>query len=198
MALVTISNVTLAVLAGGAGSRMGMPKGQLRIGDHPILEYLLDQLKWPGPTMLVTAPGREHPPGWERFDREVSDPVDGLGPLRGVLTALENTATPRIVVVTVDMPEIDREQIEHLLGSTDPAELGAMYERKAPDRVIEPFPLLVHSETQAIVRHRIDAGLLSVARLRDEPGFTTVPAPTEWDDRIWTNLNHPADLERFL
>ena len=177
---------------------MGMPKGQLRIGNQPILEYLLDQLNWPGPTMLVTAPGREHPPDWEQFDRESSDPVDGLGPLRGVLTALENATTSKIVVVTVDMPGIGREPIEHLLGSTDPAELGAMYERKAPDRVIEPFPLLVQSEAQAIVRHRIDAGLLSVARLRDESGFTTVPAPATWDDRIWTNLNRPAALERFL
>ena len=192
-----ISNITLAVLAGGAGSRMGIPKGQLRIGNQPILEYLLDRMNWPGPTLLVTAPGREHPPGWTRFDRESSDPVDGLGPLRGVLTALENATTPRLFVVTVDMPGIGRSQLEQLLSSAQESKLGAMYERKAPDGVIEPFPLSVRSEAQSIVRRRIDAGLLSVARLQDEAGFTTVQAPADWDDRVWTNLNCPADLERF-
>ena len=44
----SLSDVTLAILAGGAGSRMGMPKGQLILNGRPILEYLLDHLDWPG------------------------------------------------------------------------------------------------------------------------------------------------------
>ena len=51
----SLSNVTLAILAGGEGSRMGKPKGHLEIAGKPILAYLLDQIGWPGPTMLVTA-----------------------------------------------------------------------------------------------------------------------------------------------
>ena len=69
---------------------MGQPKGLLTLKGQPILDYLLDALAWPGPTLLVTAPGREHPPGWERFDNEAADPESGGGPLRGVLTALES------------------------------------------------------------------------------------------------------------
>ncbi|MDB5911273.1 MAG: hypothetical protein JWP34_5390, partial [Massilia sp.] len=80
-------DVTLAILAGGEGSRMGKAKGLLRVGPEPgqpILGYLLNRLAWRGPTMLVTAPGRDHPPGWEQFDRELIDPEAGGGPLRGV------------------------------------------------------------------------------------------------------------------
>ena len=57
------------------------------------MEYLLEQLGWLAPTLLVTAPGREKPPGREHFAREVVDAVAGEGPLRGVLTALEATET---------------------------------------------------------------------------------------------------------
>src|SRR3954467_6767125 len=89
---------TLVILAGGAGSRMGKPKGGLLIDDRPILEYLLDRFRWPGPTLLVTAPGREHPPGCQRFDLEAVDPVSDAGPLRGILTALENATTDQVVV----------------------------------------------------------------------------------------------------
>ena len=198
MPIASISDITLAILAVGAGSRMGMPKGHLRIGTQPVLEYLRDRLSWPGPTMLVTAPGREHPPGWERFDREASDPVEGLGPLRGVLTAIENASTPWIFLVTVDMPGIGRAQVETLLSSSGETDLGAMFERGTSDRIVEPFPLLVQTRARSIVQARIDADQLSVNRLRDEVGFTTIPAPAGWDDRIWANLNRPEDMERFL
>src|SRR5436190_1357328 len=99
-----VDTTTLAVLAGGAGSRMGRPKGMLEINGRPILAYLLDRIDWPGPTMLVTAPGRENPPGAERFDSEVSDDVEGEGPLRGVYTAITHATTPVVVVIGVDMP----------------------------------------------------------------------------------------------
>src|SRR5438552_17571218 len=82
---------TRAILAGGEGSRMGKPKALLEINGRPILAYLLEQFAWPGPTLLVTAPGREKPPGHELFSREVVDPVAGEGPLRGILTALEGS-----------------------------------------------------------------------------------------------------------
>ena len=51
-----LRDVTLAVLAGGKGERMGMAKDALEIDGRPILRHLLDRARWPGPTLLVTAP----------------------------------------------------------------------------------------------------------------------------------------------
>src|SRR2546421_8676966 len=110
-----MAEVTLAILAGGASSRMGTPKSSLLIRGKPILEHLLDQIAWPGKTMLVTAPGREQPPGSERFDREVQDPPGGGGPLRGILTALEHLQTPLLIVMPIDMPEIRKANLEFLV-----------------------------------------------------------------------------------
>jgi molybdopterin-guanine dinucleotide biosynthesis protein A len=190
-----LSEITLAVLAGGEGSRMGMPKGLLRIGNQPILDYLLDRLAWPGPTMLVTAPAREHPPGWTRFDREVIDPVAGLGPLRGVLTSLENAATEWVSVVTVDMPGIGREQLEGLLVSISADDAGKMYAHR--DERIEPFPLLIRTQAASILRQRVERHELSVTKLLEEKSFGACDVPGRWGDEIWFNLNRPEDLERF-
>lgn len=178
---------------------MGKAKGLLRIGGRSILEYLLDRLAWPGPAALITAPGREHPPGCERFDFEWVDPVAGLGPLRGVLTALENARSDWVVVLTVDMPGVEREQIELLLASLSPTGLGRMYEREcgSGERVIEPFPLLIHAKSASMVRQRINRGALSVIRLLDQEEFRTTSAPGDWSERVWINLNRPEDLERF-
>ena len=193
------SSVTLAILAGGQGSRMGGPKGEIRIVGRPILEYLLKRFSWPGPTLLVTAPGREHPQAWEKFDREVVDPVPDQGPLRGILTALENLKTPMLLVATVDMPGIQTAQLIWLLDEMRKSadRLGLMLRRSAHVATVEPFPSIFCADARETISRRIQAGKLSVQKLIEENGFETIPAPASWDSRTWANLNVPADLKNF-
>ena len=175
---------------------MGRPKGELRVGDEPVLAYLLRQNAWDGPTMLVTAPGRERPPGAERFETEVVDPIAGQGPLRGVLTALEHATTPVVVIATVDMPGVHGEHLRWLVGRLEqtPDAIGLMLTR-GPD--IEPFPLACRASAADAVRARIESDQLSVRRLVDDARFRAVPAPA-WPDDVWTNLNRPDNLDAFL
>ena len=192
-----MSDVTLAILAGGEGARMGVAKGDLRIGRTPILAYLLRRMAGEEQTMLVTAPGREHPPACERFDREVVDPVAGQGPLRGVLTALEHASTPIVVVATVDMPGMGREQLRWYVDrlSDRPDILGVMARR---GEQIEPFPAAFRIEAADVVRAELQAGRGSVRQLCERAGFVTFESPPGWDERTWTNLNRPQDLQAFL
>src|SRR5437016_62554 len=122
---------TLAILAGGEGSRMGKPKGELLVGEQSILRYLFGRFAWDGPTLLVTAPGREHPPGWEMFTAEAIDPVANLGPLRGMLTALEHATTPQVLLTTIDMPGLSAVQFGWLVErlADHPDALGLMTRR---------------------------------------------------------------------
>jgi molybdopterin-guanine dinucleotide biosynthesis protein A len=191
-----VTAVTLAVLAGGEGSRMGRAKGELQIGDEPISAYLLRQIAWDGPTMLVTAPGRERPPGAERFGREVVDPVAGQGPLRGVLTALEHATTPIVVIATVDMPGVHGEHLRWLVERLDrtPDAVGLMLSRGSD---VEPFPHVCRAGAADAVRARIESDQLSVRRLVDEARVRADAAPS-WPEDVWTNLNRPDDLDAFL
>jgi molybdopterin-guanine dinucleotide biosynthesis protein A len=185
---------TLAILAGGAGSRMGQPKANLRIDDKPILEYLFDRFAWKGPTLLITAPGREHPPGCERFSAEAIDPVPEQGPLRGIHTALEHSSTSTVVITTLDMPAIGVEQLQWLIDRFE----------KQPDAValmprhgekIEPFPSIFRIAAVSMVQGYIALGRLSVQQLAERPRVATIPV--DWDESVWTNLNNPADVEAF-
>jgi molybdopterin-guanine dinucleotide biosynthesis protein A len=194
-----LRRVTLAVLAGGAGSRMGRPKALLRVDGRPILADLFDRFAWPGPTLLVTAPGRERPPGADRFGREVADPQAGLGPLRGVLTALEQFQTPLLVVTALDMPGVGRTQVEWLAEQLhDASQLqGLMTERMiatGPQR--EPLPLALRAEAKSVVAGHLAAGRRSLRGLASEATFAVVPAPP-WPESVWSNLNTPADGESF-
>ena len=189
--------IPLAILAGGQGSRMGHPKGELRIGGTPILQYLLEQCSWPGPTLLVTAPGRQHPPGWESFDREAVDPVAGEGPLRGIVTALENFSDAEsIVVTTCDMPRVTRQMLDHLLTrlAGDPTALGMMIQRAD---IIEPFPFTLRTTSLDLLRERLNQRARSLHSLAKLPQFRLIAPPPDWDERVWTNLNAPEDYRRF-
>jgi molybdopterin-guanine dinucleotide biosynthesis protein A len=195
-----MNEVTLAILAGGEGSRMGKPKGELVVGGRPILEYLLERFAWTGPTLLVTAPGREHPPGWERFGAEVVDRVPKQGPMRAILTALENSVTDRVITATVDMPVIGRPQLDWLVQrlSMRPRAMGMMLSRPdgAKER-IEPFPSIFRAGAKEHIIARLEHRLLSVKGLTLHEAFDLTPPCDEWDNSVWTNLNRPEDLEAF-
>jgi len=179
---------------------MGQLKGMLRIWGVPILQYVLDRLDWPGAKWLVTAPGREGPPGFERFDRELVDAEVGLGPLGGVLTALNALDRGMLLVTTVDMPAVERAQLQWIAGqlAERPEHLGVMCRRIVAGREqIEPFPLALRAEARSMLRQRLQAGRRAVHQLVDDSAFVVLDAPPDWDDFAWANLNRPRDLEEF-
>jgi molybdopterin-guanine dinucleotide biosynthesis protein A len=198
--MIDLKNTTLAVLAGGKSSRMLRPKSELLIHGQPILNYLLAQWRWPGPTLLVTAPGREHPPSHELFTREVTDSVPDQGPLRGILTALEHCPTPAAAITTIDMPCVSLRELTWIcnqLSVTD--SLGVFCTRlRDGGREMEPFPSAFSiSAKEAVVKH-LGSGARSVQSLSTLAGFEPVSTPSDWPSDMWTNLNTPEDYERFI
>ena len=193
-----LSHVTLAVLAGGEGSRMGRPKAELRVAGVPILHHLLRRFDWPGPTLLVTAPGRERPTGHELFAREAVDPSFGQGPLRGTLTAIEHAQTPSLVAVAVDMPFVERGQLIWLaaeLHRRSEAVAIMTLQRDGEATQLQPFPSAFRAAAAALVGGLLEGNRRSLHALLDSPGIVAADAPAAWNARAWTNLNSPGDLD---
>jgi molybdopterin-guanine dinucleotide biosynthesis protein A len=195
------AHTTLAILAGGEGRRMGRPKGDLTLDGHPILERLLNSLAWPGPTLLVTAPGREHPPGWRLFTKEATDPVPGEGPLRGILTALENSPTHEIIILPVDMPNITPAPLAWLAARLREHPIAAAVMVEQPERTlgrIQPLPAAFRVSTaEALIRTRLADKQLALHRLTESPHIVVVPAPPDWPADLWVNLNTPAEFTAY-
>jgi molybdopterin-guanine dinucleotide biosynthesis protein A len=195
-----LMNTTLAILAGGEGSRMGKPKGLLTVGGRPILKHILENAHWPGPTLLITSPGRQSPLGVEAFDAEALDPVAGLGPMRGILTALEHAKTEQVVVSAVDMPSLGPEIFRWLAGELHrrPAAHAIMIERMSGHaRVVEPLPAAFRKTAAKLLEPRLADGQASLHRLAGLDGVVLVQAPESWGPELWTNLNFPGDLENW-
>ena len=187
-----MNGVTLAVLAGGRGSRMGMPKAQLVVRGKPILIELIERLRWEGPTLLVTSPGRQQPPGFERLTREVCDPVADEGPVRGLMTAVDNAETETVVVMPVDMPGVERQHLEWVVGGM--VERGVMLAIRG---IVAPFPSMWHRAIRDDMAAHFQMGGKAMRSLTQIAGVRLVEAPSDWPSHVWQNLNSPADLHGF-
>lgn len=95
-----IGNVSGAVLAGGASTRMGRDKARLPVAGIPgasrvarVLDALFDEVLLAGGEPPGDAPGRRVP--------DVPGPVCAL---RGLVSALSTSTRPRVLVVATDMP----------------------------------------------------------------------------------------------
>lgn len=183
-----MKEVTLAVLAGGRGVRMGRAKTELVVRGKAILVELVERIGWAGPTLLVTSPGRERPVGFERFTKEVCDAVEGQGPVRGLMTALEASETERVVVMPVDMPGVGGEQLEWVVGMM--RGMGVMLAREG---VVEPFPSVWSRPIVPALREHFERGERSMRSLATLAGVSLVEA-RDWSAGVWQNLNYPEDL----
>ncbi len=196
----SLADVTLAVIAGGMGTRMGKPKAWLQVGGQSILGWMLDRLQWPGPTLLVTAPSVPTPPDKKLFALHVKDSIDGQGPMRGVLTALQSSRTPLVATIAVDMPLVAKAQLEWLANQllSSPASLAVMSEiTDDGQQQIEPFPAAYRIEAATFLSSQLDSGQRSMQKLCRDPRFAALPAPADWPTEVWTNLNNPAEFEKF-
>lgn len=106
-----------AVLAGGAGRRVGGDKAMLRFEGRRLIEYPLAALQAAGLTAFVVCRPETALPPLEV--PVVHDAGEIRHPLAGVLAALDHAGGP-VVVVATDMPDLPPQLLRRLAGA-DPA-----------------------------------------------------------------------------
>ncbi len=106
------ASVTVAILAGGQGRRLGrVDKGQHLLHGTPLIAHVIAAIEAMQPlngahrdldVLILTNRNLET---YSRYARSLPDAVDsGEGPLAGVATALSVITTPWLLTVPVDCP----------------------------------------------------------------------------------------------
>jgi molybdenum cofactor guanylyltransferase len=121
---------TGAVLTGGLSRRMGRDKAFVGIDGEPMVRRVVRALRRAGAEEVVAVGGDETALLAEDLDRFLPDTHPGEGPLGGVLVALDAAATPMVVVVACDMPDLSVEAVHALVAAlgAHPAAAAAVAE----------------------------------------------------------------------
>ena len=183
---------TVAMLAGGASRRMGQAKATLRVGGQELGERVLVAALMAGASEVL-AVGGDCAPLQEQGWRHVGDLWPGAGPLGGIISALTVAANELVVVLACDLPEVDDEVLQYLVGECA-AHPSAMV--VVPDR--DGRPEILHAVWRrgalAVLRGLFDDGERSptAALARLEVLHVSVTESSLRD------LDTPEDLAQYL
>ncbi|MFO0594036.1 MAG: molybdenum cofactor guanylyltransferase [Myxococcaceae bacterium] len=180
-------DVTLVVLAGGRGRRMGgVPKGLMRLpSGETVVERLLALTD--GPSLVST----NDPAAYERLEVPlVADVVADRGAPGGVVTGLAMASTEWVAVVACDMPFVTRAQLAVLLARRHAHCDAVCFTR---DGEVEPL-LGVFRRSLC---HDWEARLDGHPSMKELINSVRVELVESTEPHRLMSLNSPADLESF-
>jgi molybdopterin-guanine dinucleotide biosynthesis protein A len=187
---VTTDTIYGLVLAGGESRRMGRDKALLIRDGHSQLAHIVALLE--GITERVYVSSRQEQqddPERSRFENIVDRYAD-IGPVAGILSAMD--AQPNIdwLVVACDLPNIDATTLSFLLEQSDPKQPFTAFKSNY-DGLPEPLCALYRSGSGAIIRRFVEDGIVCPRKIliRSDTQLLEQPDPAALD-----NINTPDDL----
>ena len=121
------------------------------------------------------------------------DSHDGLGPLAGILAALELTGDRNWLIVACDLPRIDAATVRHLLDRVDPEAIATAY-ASSSDGLPEPLCAVWTPAALPLIRRSIASGLRCPRKILINGEATLLSLP---DAEALDNMNTPDDLGRL-
>jgi len=187
-------DITGVILTGGLARRMGgVDKGLVELAGRPMIEHVLDALRPQVGALLINAnrnldrySGYGHP--------VISDTLAGhLGPLAGVLSAMQRLATRYLVTVPCDAPRLAPDLVSRLFDAS--VARGADVAVATDGRRRQPVFLLLRAGMAPALEsylagggRRVDTWLVQL-RLA-EADFSDAPD-------TFINVNEPDDRQRL-
>ena len=180
------------VLAGGRSTRMGRDKALLEIDGEMLIRRGLRQLGEVCSEVAIAGGS----PELARYGRLVEDRNPGMGPLSGIVAALESTSSTWNLFCPVDAPFVPGSAWQMLLEQAANGSADAVLARVCGQ--VQPLCGLYHRQTAAGLRAQLEAKLLKVTSAIEATGrvlWVDFDAPEE---QAWfRNLNTPEDYDRI-
>ncbi len=186
----TTDTVYGLVLAGGESRRMGRDKALLVRDGHSQLAHIAALLD--GITERVYVSSRQEQqddPERSRFENIV-DRYEGIGPIAGILSAMDAHPDANWLVVACDLPNIDEATLSFLIDNSNSKQPFTAFKSNY-DSLPEPLCALYRCGSDAIVRRFVEDGIVCPRKIliRSDTLLLEQPNPVALD-----NINTPDDL----
>ena len=179
------------VLAGGKSRRMGRDKAGLSRGGQSQLAYVVSVLEPLVDRVFVsTREDQQDEKERSRFD-QIVDRYEDMGPVAGILTAMDEYPDVDWLVVACDLPNIDASTVSYLLRHRSPDRPFSAY-RSSQDGLPEPLCAVYASGSADIVRGFVADGIHCPRKILIRSDTQLLEQP---DPNSLHNVNTPEDLQ---
>lgn len=179
------------VLAGGLSRRMGRDKAALERDGQTQLEFAYGLLQTVTERQFVSVrEDQARDPLRARFP-QIADRQTDIGPIAGILAALESHPDADWLVVACDLPRLDALTLRYLLDNAPPDAAMIAY-RSSHDALPEPLCAIYRAESVAIIRRMVSEGTVCPRKImiRSDASLLQLPTPSALE-----NINTPEQLE---
>lgn len=180
------------VLAGGESRRMGRDKALLERDGRTQLERSFDLLQRHVDRTFVSARAEQADEPERRRFPQIVDRFTGIGPVAGILSALQEQEGVSWLVLACDLPNVDDATIAFLLRYRSPDYPFTAF-KSSYDGLPEPLCAIYRPESRAVVEDFVQDGIVCPRKMliRSPTHLLEQPDPGALD-----NVNTPADLVR--
>ncbi len=185
-----MERVPIYILAGGKSSRFGRDKAREQLGGVPLIVQLARTVQSVASSITVVA---DRPDKYRDLElRTIVDSVPGLGPIGGLLTALDDCVSDGwLLVLSCDYVGVRTDWIRGLLAHRRDGTRAVVYRHSAG---WEPLLALYHTAIRPTVAEHVADGELAMWALVEAVERVAVPVPADWAEH--SNVNVPEDLSR--
>ena len=179
------------VLSGGKSKRMGQDKALLERSGKSQLAFIVDLLGTHVDRVFVsTREDQKDEPERASYDLVV-DHYDDMGPLAGILSAMDDHPDADWLVVACDLPNISDSTIKHLLDNRSSAHPFSAY-LSSHDGLPEPLCAIYLAGSATLIRSFADDGMRCPRKIliRSDTHLLEQLDPASLD-----NVNTPKDLQ---
>jgi molybdopterin-guanine dinucleotide biosynthesis protein A len=195
---------TAIILAGGFSSRFGLDKGILKIADKSLILHVVDSVSLIVDEIIIVTNSKKKIKKYRKeiFDLKAKfflDLYDGIGPLAGALTGLNNARGEYSLIVPFDTPFLSKKILSLLFNLSK--DKSAVIPRW-PNDYIEPLHAIY--QTKETLNAAIDAIAKQETQLRamiqrlNNVYYISTEIIKKYDPKLRTflNINTPEDLAR--
>jgi len=179
------------VLAGGKSARMGTDKASLTLGGETqlartvaLLDDCLERV------FVSTRPDQSNDPLRRRF-AQIVDQYENLGPIAGILSAMDGNPSVSWLVLACDLPNIDKKTLEFLLEQASAEHLATAY-RSVRDGLPEPLCAIYRPEMRETIDDFVARGVNCPRKILINSATHLLEQPSSG---ALHNVNSPDDLD---
>jgi len=179
------------VLAGGRSRRMGSDKALLQRDGRSQLQRAVELLRPHVDQVYVSVrEDQAAEPERSRYP-QVIDRYQDIGPVAGILSAMDEDPLASWLVLACDLPNVDHETIATLVAAREVREPFIAY-RSTHDGLPEPLCAIFSPAARPLIDNFLAEGVSCPRKMliRGEARLLEQPNPASLD-----NMNTPDDLE---